>query len=57
MLGLIGLPNDPSNEQFGLLPRLGQQLEGNHIEHLNGLVEFCVQLAKVVQPKKEEEDQ
>ena len=57
MLGLIGLPDDPSNEHLGLLPRLRQQLERNHIEHLNGLVEFGVQLAQIVQPKQEKEDQ
>lgn len=57
MLGLVGLPNDPSNEQFGFLPRLRQQFERNHIQHLDGLVEFGVQLAQVVQPEQEEENQ
>lgn len=57
MLGLVGLSNNPSNKQLGLLPRLRQQLERNHIEHLDGLVEFGVQLAQVVQPEQEEENQ
>lgn len=51
MLGLIRLANDPSNEELGLLPRLRQQLEGNHIQHLYGLIEFSIQLTEVVQPK------
>jgi hypothetical protein len=45
MLGLIGLSDNPSNEKFGLLPRLRQQLEWDHVQHLDGLVELCVQLA------------
>lgn len=57
MLGLVGLSNNPSDEQLGLLPRLRQQFERNHIQHLNGLVEFGVQLAQIVQPKQEEENQ
>ena len=55
MLGLVGLPDDPSNEHLGLLPRLRQQLERNHIEHLYGLVEFGVLLTQIIQPKQEEE--
>lgn len=54
MLGLVGLANDPSDEQLGLLPWLRQQLEGNHVEHLNGLVEFNVEFAQVVQPEEQE---
>ena len=56
MPGLIGLANDPSDEQFGLLPRFWQQLKGNHIEHLYGLVQGSIERTEVVQPQQQEAD-
>lgn len=56
MPGLVGLSNDPRDEQLGLFPGLGQQLEGDHIEHLYGLVEGGIEGAQVVEPHQQEED-
>lgn len=56
MSGLVGLSNDPRDEQFGLFPGLGQQFEGDHIEHLYGLVEGGIEGSQVVEPHQQEED-
>lgn len=42
MFGLIGLTNNPSNEHFGLFPRFWKQLERNHVQHLDRLVQLSV---------------
>ena len=39
---LIGLADDPREEIADILPALGQHLDRNHVEHLNGLVELNV---------------
>lgn len=40
--GLIGLADNPGDEELGLLPRLGQKFERDHIQHLDRLVQFGV---------------
>ena len=56
MFSLIGFLDDPSDKNFSLFSRFGQQFEGDHVQHLDGLVDFCVKFAEVVEPKEEEAD-
>jgi hypothetical protein len=51
---LVGLLDDPSDELFGFLSRFWKQLEGNHVQHLNGLIELGVNFFEVHHPKYHE---
>lgn len=54
MVGFIGFLDDPGNKDFGLFPWLRQQFKGNHIQHLDSLVDLLVQSSQIVQPEEEE---
>lgn len=56
MVGLIGLAYDPRDERLRLLPWFGQQLEGDHIQHLDGLIQGGIKDSQVVQPRQQEEE-
>ena len=38
-VGAIGLPDDPSEEIADVPSALGQHADGNHVEHLDSLIE------------------
>jgi hypothetical protein len=50
----VGFLDDPSDELFGFLSGFWKQLEGDHVEHLNGLVELSVHFFEVHHPKYHE---
>jgi hypothetical protein len=56
MLGFVGLADDPGYKDLGLLPGFRQQLEWNHVEHLDGLIQLGVELPQVIEPKDEKEE-
>lgn len=48
----VGLADDPSEEIADISPAFGEHADGDHVEHLNGLVEFDVESSQVEQPKQ-----
>lgn len=51
MFLFVGLLDNPGDKLFGLFSGLGQEFEGYHIEHLYSLIELCIDLFEVHQPK------